>query len=781
MINWRALTAHSAVWHLAFYLDFFGRTRTSRFLYRLIELIPGQSASSRRYKKLAAAKLGSLSNSVNRSNLDDEEQRLLEIIRNKSSIGMESSGLQNFDGNTSDLASNLWSMADLAEMRGDKQTATEIYVFLTGLSPETTQIVVACSLSYLRLGKPADAESLLLASISDDRFDKSSIRACLRGIGLLTGNLSLLLDPRSGTEAPSVDNEIQFTQAAEYVAREALTDFAMRLPSFLAQNPQETMILVAKITKKLRKMIFVFPFVEHVLVTMVRAGVEPSLIEVFRKNMKFVPLGQADKKRKDRVLDIAIQANFSYSFDYRFDFSPVWSRIENLSETRVPLENPLIELPSWTPWVGAFAQAPHIPLWKTNVRLIELAEKSWADLHFTASHIASPVEPQKRVRVGFLFHSSMPMISGLLAFFPKEEFECVFICPKGEALTDEAKKWIKAADATVEVSNRDLRDALETIAKLELDFLISGPSTSSLWFVSLTRLARIQAILIEPAWTDGSRNLDYYISWKNAEPTDFSAHYNSAVALLEHPPYWIEPSTVSTITSPQKKETVISNLLGLSKAHRTYLCASTIIKLHPEMDEVIEGILESDSSAVVVFLRGEHLGADALKARLKSKLGRNFERVVFLSTLSRENAHQLLQSVDCVFDSFPITGMSSSFDGLKNGVPIVTLESESTFGKWTSAIYAQIGVKGLATRTKSEFVDLCTQIAGSPDLRQEFAQQISSRVSTVLESEKSAAEFVSFIRSAWLRYLNGETPTHWINMSWDGNDRSGQLRRRDSL
>ena len=78
------------------------------------------------------------------------------------------------------------------------------------------------------------------------------------------------------------------------------------------------------------------------------------------------------------------------------------------------------------------------------------------------------------------------------------------------------------------------------------------------------------------------------------------------------------------------------------------------------------------------------------------------ERLLFLPALKPDEAHALLDAVDCVLDAHPLGGMSSSFIAAANGVPTVSLPFEMPFGKWMSAIYDHIGVEGLTARSPDE-------------------------------------------------------------------------------
>jgi predicted O-linked N-acetylglucosamine transferase (SPINDLY family) len=185
------------------------------------------------------------------------------------------------------------------------------------------------------------------------------------------------------------------------------------------------------------------------------------------------------------------------------------------------------------------------------------------------------------------------------------------------------------------------------------------------------------------------------------------------------------------------------------------------------MDDIFRNILERDPESIVVLLRGEHPPAKSLKLRLQEKLGSLSERIMFLSTLGKQDAHLLLQSVDCCLDSHPLCGMSSSFDGAMLGVPIVTLPASVPFGRWTAAIYEYIGVSDLTAKDKEDYVNIALRLASDKMWHQEKSREIAGKAACYVESRKSSLEFQEFIVQSWNRKTAGLPVTNWISGQWN--------------
>lgn len=444
-----------------------------------------------------------------------------------------------------------------------------------------------------------------------------------------------------------------------------------------------------------------------------------------------------------------------------------------LSEDTVELREPMEDMTNnWTPWQYIFCLAVPDMYHKALRAFEKIIFASWPKLQFTSPHVserlATAASPGRKIRIGFTVHDSMPMMSGLMAHLDRNMFETVYLRPGQQSTSAAGKDWIARAGETVEYSDTDSYAAIEKIAEQKLDIIVSGPAIAAIFYPMMARLAPLQMVLLEPNWTDGLTNSDYYISWQLAEPKRPSDFYQSAVAFLEHPPYWIErPSSQGDAAlSEEKRNEIRQRVLGCGAESRVYLCANTLPKIHPRMDDIFYELLDRDPSANLVLLRGDYPPGKSLKARLKERLGRHYDRVKFLKTLNKDDAHSLLQAVDCSLDSYPLCGMSSSFDGFMLGVPIVTLPSNIPFGNWTASIYEYMGVTGLTAQDVHEYVEIAMRLASDREWREQKSMEVRQKSSRYVESKESADEFQEFIIQAWERKRAGLPIANWLSGAW---------------
>jgi predicted O-linked N-acetylglucosamine transferase (SPINDLY family) len=354
-----------------------------------------------------------------------------------------------------------------------------------------------------------------------------------------------------------------------------------------------------------------------------------------------------------------------------------------------------------------------------------------------------------------------------MAGLDRSQFEPIYLGPGKPDNSYTAKSWQERGSKAIFYDENDMHSAIETVAAQKLDIVLSAPSQPAVFYPVMAKLAPLHMVVLEPNWTDGFSTSDYYISWRPAEPPKPEKFYRSKVAYLDHPPYWIDNRYDTDLKiSERKRQAVLTKLTGKKPEERVYLCPSTPPKLHSLMDDIILGILKKDPAAIVTFLRNDFPPARNLHIRWREKFGKRYERIRFLPTLDRSEAHLLLRAVDCNLDSYPIGGMSSSFDGAILGIPTVTWPADIPFGRWLASIYEYIGVSGLTASSRDCYVDLAVRLATDRIWHRKKALEIKSKSNILIENPKAIECLQSFLLAAWKRHSAGLSNANWMSGFW---------------
>jgi len=385
-------------------------------------------------------------------------------------------------------------------------------------------------------------------------------------------------------------------------------------------------------------------------------------------------------------------------------------------------------------------------------KLALLYEKSTPTLLYVAPHCQERLEgrasaPNSIIKVGFVStyfrrHTIGYLMHGIVAHLDRTRFHVtVFLFPGTQ--DDVTETYRDAADRVVELP-KDLAPARERIADEQLDLLYypdigMDPRT---YFLAFARLAPVQCVSWGHPVTTGLRNMDYFLSARDLEPPGAEAHYSEKLVRLEHLNFWFERPRVP---EPLKDR----GAYGLDGDRNVYLCPQNLIKLHPDFDEVLAGILRHDPRAEIVFISSVTPGqVHALRARFAAAFPEHATRVRFLPRQPGPDFINLAAVSDVVLDSFHFSGTRSTADVLATGTPIVCLRGALMRGRLTYGCYRQIGVTACIAETPEVYVDIAVRLATDVAYRAEIRQLILRNVDKLYEQVQTVRELENFIIKA---------------------------------
>jgi protein O-GlcNAc transferase len=265
------------------------------------------------------------------------------------------------------------------------------------------------------------------------------------------------------------------------------------------------------------------------------------------------------------------------------------------------------------------------------------------------------------------------------------------------------------------------------------------------YFLAMTRLAPIQAVLPGHPVTTGLPTIDYFVSNAPMELPEAQDHYSETLVTL--------PGLPVSYAKPELPKTWLSRTeLGLPDNKHLYLCAMTLFKIHPNMDIAFQQILERDPLAEICLFRfqetGQHL---LLKDRFERSLGGLAERIRFLPWAPKEAFFSLLAQADLALDSHPFGGGSTHYLTLATGTPVLTWPSPWLRGRSAAGMYQILEIPELVTASAEEFAQRAVQIASTPDLRHALSERIQAGHPLLFDNLQGPREFANWLTTELLK------------------------------
>lgn len=369
-------------------------------------------------------------------------------------------------------------------------------------------------------------------------------------------------------------------------------------------------------------------------------------------------------------------------------------------------------------------------------------------LDYVAARCRTSRRAVRKIRVGlisqFFYNHSIGRTSrGLFAQLSREQLDvtAIFIAP---AVDDQFSRFVRQhAQHSVDVP-RDLGSARSLIEAQELDVLFYqdiGMDPFS-YFLAFSRLAPVQCVSFGHPDTTGIPTIDYFISNDLYETPGAQAHYSERLYLLHNLgslAYYYRPEQAL----PQKNR----SHFGLSDDEHLYVCPQNLFKFHPDMDELIAGILRRDARGKLVLISGriDHW-TDLLKRRWRESAPDVMNRITFLPRMDSLDYVNLIAVSDVMLDTLHFNGMNTSLDAFAVGTPIVTWPRALQRGRHTQAMYQKMGLTECIVDNAQAYIDQAVRLANDAGYRTAMKGEILKRNSALFEDIRVVREFERFFQ-----------------------------------
>ena len=373
-------------------------------------------------------------------------------------------------------------------------------------------------------------------------------------------------------------------------------------------------------------------------------------------------------------------------------------------------------------------------------RLAAIVDRDYArePLRLTAKDTSD-----RRVRVGFVSayfyrHSVGRAFLSLVQGLPRERFDVrLYVIPDQGKRADDyfAKAFALTADVIEELPV-DVVPAARQICAAGLDILVYpdlGLEPFS-WFLAHWRLAPLQCVCAGHPSTTGIGTIDCFLTDASAEPEDAQAHYSERLVRVQDffLPIHDRPAPLVRPRAPGRR----------------YVCAQTIVKLHPDFDATLAAILAADQlGEVILFASADQPTTDFIYARIERTLGPLAQR---LRLLPRQNYVEYLATVHdaaVMLDTPHFGGGNTTLEALSLRVPVVTIPGHYLRSRFA---YARLTALGLAECIAGDPLDLAARavaIACDPNLRADLVARLDAQVDVVLDPARPARSFATALDS----------------------------------
>jgi len=312
----------------------------------------------------------------------------------------------------------------------------------------------------------------------------------------------------------------------------------------------------------------------------------------------------------------------------------------------------------------------------------------------------------KKIRIGFISkdfiadHSLTFFLKNTLLYFDKNKFESYGISLSGDNLLEGSSAELKSNfDNWLDFSKLKNDQIVSKLQELKIEILIDllGLFHADRIEIFNSRISPVQISWLGYPNTVGFPTIDYLISDENLIKKEEEKFYLEKIIKISgiwnsHSGFKINRELRSC---PIKKNNYI-----------TFGSFNNFLKISDEVIDVWSRILKNIHKSKLILKSSLTVNKDSLLQKFKKKGVHNsiefYDKKDFLNT---KDHLDLYQKIDIALDTFPYNGVTTTFEALWSGVPVITMKGFNMNSRCGESILKNANLEYLISQNKEDYVN----------------------------------------------------------------------------
>ena len=375
-------------------------------------------------------------------------------------------------------------------------------------------------------------------------------------------------------------------------------------------------------------------------------------------------------------------------------------------------------------------------------KLIE-ANKDTESSYFNFNNLKN-----NKIKIGFLSsdfktHSISFFLEGLLLNLDRDKFEINLISnlkrSHYDTITDKlrllGKNWI-------DISKLSDFEATNLVRSSRLDILIDlcGFFKGNRFQVISNRAAKVQACWLGYNNSTGLKNMDYLIADHNLIKKNEESLYSEKILYL--PKIW------NVMTLPESLPDIKKNNLIF-----TYASFNNFHKISDDTIDVWSKILNNSNSQILLknSMSPNTVGEELKLNLLKKFMTRGVEKNKILFIEHKKNFEDHLRSynnVDLALDTFPYPGVTTTFEAVLMGVPVLTMKGHNFNSRCGESININLEMENFIVENKDDYFNKAMSFQKEKNVLKNVGKNLREKVlkSPLFDMKSFAKSFEKIIQ-----------------------------------
>jgi predicted O-linked N-acetylglucosamine transferase (SPINDLY family) len=281
-------------------------------------------------------------------------------------------------------------------------------------------------------------------------------------------------------------------------------------------------------------------------------------------------------------------------------------------------------------------------------------------------------------------------------------------------------------------------EAFNLIREDEIDIMFDISGMSSINRISLfkNRLAPKQVSWLAYCNTSGLDNMDYLIADKNlihkAEENDYSEK------IIYLPNIWNCHSGLS-------RERFESDTPCLNEKSITFGSFNNFNKINDRVIFVWSKILQKVKNSKIILKSSLKMNRNYLKKEFEKK--GVIDSIIFLEKRKLESHYNLYKKIDIALDTFPWNGVTTTFEAISMGVPVLTMKGYNFNSRCGESIIKNLGMEDLIAKNEEDYILKAQYMASDQEKLSKMRKKIfsTSYQTPLFNTKKFSQDFFSVL------------------------------------
>ena len=357
----------------------------------------------------------------------------------------------------------------------------------------------------------------------------------------------------------------------------------------------------------------------------------------------------------------------------------------------------------------------------------------------------------QKIKLGFLFsyfkeNSINGFLNGFLSNIDKNIFEVVAfnlnnIDLKIENIKKNFNEWF-------DVSNLDDLDLINFVRNKSVNILIDlmGHGPGNRLSVLKNRAAPIQISWLGYCNSTGLDEMDYIVADYNLIKSGEESLYSEKILYL--PKIWNSHEIMN-------EELIIKELPFDKNNYFTFGSFNNFKKISKSVIEVWSEILRQTGGYLV--LKSSMHNDEELRNKISSKFSkdilRNNQIKILIGQKEKSEHLKTYNQIDLSLDTFPYNGVTTSFESLWMGVPILTIKGDNFVSRTGESINNNLNLEEFVAKDKDDYIHKAIEFSKKPERLRELRKSLreKSKNSSLFDTKRFSDDFSFQLKRVWLK------------------------------